>query len=55
MDEPNTDGIGSHYRYYLANKEDAQKVVNLILSYENSLLTESDISQILALYPSKAA
>lgn len=55
MDEPNTDGIGSHYRYYLVNKEDAQKVVNLILSYENSLLTESDISQILALYPSKAA
>jgi hypothetical protein len=55
MDEPNTDGIGSHYRYYLANREDAQKVVNLILSYENSLLTDSDISQILALYPSKAA
>jgi hypothetical protein len=55
MNEPNTGGIGSHYRYYLANREDAQKVVNLILSYENSLLTGSDISQILALYPSKAA
>lgn len=55
IDEPNTDGISSHYRYYLTNKEDTQKMVNLIRNYEHSLLTESDISQILALYQSKIA
>lgn len=54
-DERNTDGIGSHYRYYLANKEDAQKVINLILSYEHSLLSDWDINQILELYPDKVA
>lgn len=54
-DEANTDGIGSHYRYYLTSKEDAQKVINLILTYETTLLSEWDISQILELYPQKAA
>ena len=54
-DEPNTDGIGSHYRYYLTCREDVQKVVNLILTYESTLLSEWDINQILALYPNKAA
>lgn len=54
-DERNTDGIGSHYRYYLASKEDAQKVINLILSYAPSLLNEWNINQILELYPDKAA
>lgn len=55
VDEKNPDGISSHYRYYLASKEDARKVINLILDYETSLLTDLNIAQILDLYPSKAA
>lgn len=55
VDEKNPDGIGSHYRYYLTCREDVQKVVNLILTYESTLLSEWDINQILALYPDKAA
>lgn len=53
--DKNPDGIGSHFRYALANKEDAQKVINLILSYEHNLLSEWDINQILELYPDKVA
>ncbi|MDF7670131.1 hypothetical protein PT276_02740 [Orbaceae bacterium ESL0721] len=55
VDEPNTDGIGSHFRYYLASKEDAQKVINLILTYDPLLLREVDISRILACYVSNSS
>lgn len=55
VDEPNTDGIGSHYRYYLASRDDAQKVINLILTYDSLLLREVDISRILAYYPDNSS
>ncbi|ARM68105.1 hypothetical protein [Morganella morganii] len=29
-DEPNPDGIASHYRYNISNRQDAQKVINLV-------------------------
>ncbi|WP_392564730.1 hypothetical protein RHO13_04795 [Orbus wheelerorum] len=55
VDESNTDGIGSHFRYYLASKEDTQKVINLILSYQPCLLSDWDITRILDQYPNKVA
>lgn len=30
LDEPNPDGIGSHYRYRFKTAQDVQKVINLI-------------------------
>lgn len=30
LDEPNPDGIGSHYRYRFKTSQDVQKVINLI-------------------------
>jgi len=43
------------YRYYLTSKEDTQKVINLILSYQPCLLSDWDINRILDQYPNKAA
>ncbi|PHI29485.1 hypothetical protein [Budvicia aquatica] len=55
LDEPNPDGIGSHYRYRLTNRSDAMRVINLVNAKAStagySTLTSTEISDILSLYP----
>ncbi|QIC16703.1 hypothetical protein G3341_13915 [Providencia vermicola] len=54
-DEPNPDGIGSHYRYRIRNQKDAKKIIDLINSracaggYDGISIHQSDL--ILTLYP----
>ncbi|MTB41591.1 hypothetical protein P2E05_13675 [Providencia stuartii] len=54
-DEPNPDGIGSHYRYRIRNQKDAKKIIDLINSracaggYDGISIHQSDL--ILSLYP----
>lgn len=51
--DKNPDGIGFHFRYALASKEDTQKVLNLINKHNPKLLPDWRISDILELYPVK--
>ncbi|MCP9268234.1 hypothetical protein M5U04_08995 [Xenorhabdus sp. XENO-1] len=57
IDEPNPDGIGSHYRYRIRHQQDAQKIVSLINKrakaggYEG--ISESQAELILSLYPTE--
>lgn len=54
-DEPNPDGIGSHYRYRIRNQKDAKRIIDLINSracaggYDGISNHQSDL--ILSLYP----
>ena len=54
-DEPNPDGIGSHYRYRIRNQKDAKRIIDLINSracaggYDGISIHQSDL--ILSLYP----
>lgn len=56
-DEPNPDGIGSHYRYRIRSQKDAKKIINLINvraangSYQG--LSQEEINVILSLYPTE--
>ncbi|AXF77174.1 hypothetical protein LU604_03450 [Erwinia tracheiphila] len=55
IDEPNGDGIGSHYRYRFASRKDVISVIELV--NRNSILnghqplTQCEINEILTLYP----
>lgn len=55
IDEPNPDGISSHYRYRLKTAQDAKKVINLVNNcahyggYKGISRSESEL--ILSLYP----
>ncbi|KER03332.1 hypothetical protein LGZ99_05985 [Photorhabdus temperata] len=57
IDEPNPDGIGSHYRYRIRSQQDAQKIVSLINKraqaggYEG--IPESQAELILSPYPTE--
>ncbi len=57
IDEPNPDGIGSHYRYRIRSQKDAQKIINLINAraahgnYQG--LSQEQINSILSLYPTE--
>lgn len=57
IDEPNPDGIGSHYRYRLKTAQDAQKVINLVnkraAEGNYQLLDNVLVNNILSLYPTK--
>ncbi|ETT07162.1 MULTISPECIES: hypothetical protein [Providencia] len=57
IDEPNPDGIGSHYRYRIRNQKDAQKVINLINNRANAGgyagISISQVELILSLYPAE--
>ncbi|MEX6230800.1 hypothetical protein ACLFLD_05715 [Providencia hangzhouensis] len=56
-DEPNPDGIGSHYRYRIRNQKDAKRIIDLINSracaggYNGISIHQSDL--ILSLYPTE--
>lgn len=55
--EPNPDGIGSHLRYRIISKEDAEKIAQFINSKRHNHklppLDPAILNNILALYPSK--
>lgn len=57
IDEPNPDGIGSHYRYRIRNQKDAQKVINLINNRANAGgyagIPISQMELILSMYPAE--
>lgn len=57
IDEPNPDGIGSHYRYRFKTAQDAQKVINLINERAEQgnyqTLDKAYVNNILSLYPTK--
>ncbi|EJD6508994.1 hypothetical protein AB7X06_07805 [Providencia rettgeri] len=56
-DEPNPDGIGSHYRYRIRSQKDAQKVINLINQRANAGgyegISKSQSELILSQYPTE--
>lgn len=55
LEERNPDGIGSHYRYRLKSRDDAQRVINLINARATTAgyqpLSKSEMNDILSLYP----
>ncbi|MGL5953197.1 MAG: hypothetical protein ACRCZ3_08760 [Providencia rustigianii] len=57
ISDPNPDGIGSHYRYRIRNRTDAQKIIDLINAraargnYQG--LSQEQINLILSLYPTE--
>lgn len=57
IDEPNPDGIGSHYRYRFKTAQDAQKVINLVNERAEQgnyqTLDKEYVNNILSLYPTK--
>lgn len=57
IDEPNPDGIGSHYRYRIRSQKDAQKVINLINQRANAGgyegISKSQSELILSQYPAE--
>ncbi|EMT6576986.1 hypothetical protein WMR74_003025 [Providencia rettgeri] len=57
IDEPNPDGIGSHYGYRFKTAQDAQKVINLINERAEQgnyqTLDKAHVNNILSLYPTK--
>ncbi len=58
IDEPNPDGIGSHYRYRFIKRSDVQKVIALVntiaVSKGHQPLNQMDVEGILKLYPDNA-
>ncbi|MCL6376736.1 hypothetical protein EXT57_05090 [Pectobacterium brasiliense] len=59
IDEPNTDGIGSHYRYRFTKRDDISRVIRLVNTNADinghQPLTQQEINHILSLYPDYAA
>ncbi|EHN5647319.1 hypothetical protein KJB16_002364 [Salmonella enterica] len=59
IDEPNPDGIGSHYRYRFIKRADVQKVIALVnacaATNGHQSLNQMDVEGILNLYPDNAA
>ncbi|MEQ9970112.1 hypothetical protein ABRP72_13115 [Pectobacterium carotovorum] len=59
IDEPNTDGIGSHYRYRFAKRDDIFRIIRLVNTNADinghQPLTQKEINHILSLYPDYAA
>ncbi|MEI7245133.1 hypothetical protein WCT80_00875 [Pectobacterium carotovorum] len=59
IDEPNTDGIGRHYRYRFAKRDDISRVIRLVNTNADinghQPLTQQEINHILTLYPDYAA
>ncbi|WP_033576373.1 hypothetical protein [Dickeya chrysanthemi] len=59
IDEPNADGIGSHYCYRFATRDDISRVIRLVNSNAeingHPPLTRQEINHILSLYPDYAA
>ncbi|GKW32806.1 hypothetical protein PEC730217_15860 [Pectobacterium carotovorum subsp. carotovorum] len=59
IDEPNADGIGSHYRYRFAKRDDIFRVIRLVNNNADinghQPLTQQEINYILNLYPGYAA
>ncbi|GKV79965.1 hypothetical protein [Pectobacterium versatile] len=59
IDEPNADGIGSHYRYRFAKRDDISLVIRLVNNNADinghQQLTQQEINHILSLYPDYAA
>lgn len=57
IDEPNSDGIGTHYRYRFKATQDVQKVINLINKCAEQgnykTLDKALVNNILSLYPTK--
>jgi hypothetical protein len=57
IDEPNPDGIGSHYRYRIRHQQDAQKIISLINNRANAGgyegVSESQAELMLSLYPTE--
>lgn len=53
--DKNPDGIGDHFRYALANREDAQKVIELINKHNPKLIPDWQAINIIDLYPDKVA
>ncbi|WP_228723085.1 hypothetical protein [Limnobaculum xujianqingii] len=55
IDERNPDGIGSHYRYRFACRDDVQRVISLVNARATTsgypALTLGEINDILSLYP----
>ncbi|WP_422679569.1 hypothetical protein [Citrobacter cronae] len=58
IDEPNPDGIGSHYRYRFIKRSDVKKVIALVntiaVSKGHQPLNQMDVEGILKLYPDNA-
>ncbi|UAY91514.1 hypothetical protein KSL88_18830 [Pectobacterium polaris] len=59
IDEPNTDGIGSHYRYRFTKRDDISRVIRLVNNNADinghQQLTQQEINHILSLYPDYTA
>ncbi|PLY35317.1 hypothetical protein F164LOC_21055 [Pectobacterium carotovorum] len=59
IDEPNTDGIGSHYRYRFTKRDDISRVIRLVNNNADinghQPLIQQEINHILSLYPDYAA
>ncbi|MDY4368620.1 hypothetical protein SNR26_12955 [Pectobacterium brasiliense] len=59
IDEPNTDGIGSHYRYRFTKRDDISRVIRLVNTNADinghQPLSQQEINHILSLYPDYAA
>lgn len=57
IDEPNPDGIGSHYRYRFKTAQDVQKVIHLMNKCAEQgnyqTLDKTLVNNILSLYPTK--
>ncbi|ULH10632.1 hypothetical protein MF265_22375 [Serratia marcescens] len=59
INEQNPDGIGSHYRYRIANRSDAQRIIDLVNVQAKregrQQISPHEISRILNLYPDTIA
>lgn len=59
INEQNPDGIGSHYRYRIANRGDAQRIIDLVNVQAkregHQQISQHEISRILNLYPDTTA
>lgn len=59
LDEKNPDGIGSHFRYRIASRLDALRVIDLMMYHASvggySGLTKEEVRDILDLYPDTPA
>ena len=55
IDEPNVDGIGSHFRYRITSRADVMRVIQLVNSNAAAGgytgLSQHEINDILSLYP----
>lgn len=50
IDEPNPDGIGSHYRYRINSNKDARRIIGLFNTRTALPLSSDEINEILSLY-----